>query len=580
MVSVDHEFNAAYPTQVQIGAYPSHFNLRLYIVFGITLFGFLLLIARLSWVMLWVPYQTSNIQAYGPAQLHKERGDILDRNNEIIATNLTIGSLYANPKEILDIEEAVTDLHGLFPDLKKKELRKKLSKKTTFVWLKRHLKPAEEKSIYQLGLPGLYVEKEKKRIYPFHRASGHIIGYTNIDLEGVAGIERAFNDRLLESDAPLKLTLDMRVQTAARDALLQGVEKFRAIGGSALVVDIQTGDILGAISLPDYNPHQPGSPTHISHFNRNTLGVYEMGSIFKIITLAAGLDAGVVQLTDTFDVRKPIKIGRFRINDFRGKNRILSLPEVIMYSSNIGTIMMQEKIGQERQEAFFQKLGLLDPVPFSIKEQARPLYPAPWTTPRSLTAAYGYGIAVTPLHIARAIGALVNGGKMFDLNLISKDGAQGDTVNGGVKAGALKPVIKRQTSQRVRRFMHLVAKKGTARKTYVKGYVVGSKTGSANKQSRGGYRNEHLASAVVAFPMTKPKYLVFCSLDEPKGNAETFGFATGGWTAAPVAREIIKQIGPMLGVIPVDETDKKIQNALYLNTTPGNENAEPRRIVV
>ena len=327
--------------------------------------------------------------------------------------------------------------------------------------------------------------------------------------------------------------------------LSAAMETFQAKAAAGLILDVNSGELLSMVSLPDFDPHNSNAASDFAKFNRNTLGVYEMGSTFKSFTVANALDDGVVKLTDGFDATKPIKRARFMIRDSHPEARWLTVSEIYMHSSNIGTVQIADAVGVQRQQEFLSRLGLMDSLQVELPERASPLLPASWSGISSATVSFGHGMAVTPLHLARATAALVNGGVLQPVTLLKQG-------NGQVPQGTR--VISERTSQDMRRLMRKVVEKGTGRKADVQGYLVGGKTGTAEKASAGGYdRDAMLSSFVSAFPMNDPKYLVLVVLDEPQGTKETFGYATAGWTAAPVVSRVISRLGPMMGLVPVPE---------------------------
>lgn len=534
-------------------------HLRLIIVASFLLLLFLVLIGKLTAIML-----LSESREMTPAQALGlpliTRANIVDRQGQILATNLATGSLYANPKEILDVEEVVVKLTGLFPDINPLTLRENLLSGKSFIWIKRNLTPAQQKAVQYLGLPGVAFIREERRTYPFGEATGHVVGFTNLDLEGISGIERAHEEQLVGGGKALQLSLDIRVQNVLRDALLKHMKVFQAKAGSGIIMNVKTGEILAMVSLPDFNPHTPGDSPQENLFNINTLGLYEMGSLFKVFTIAMALDTKKVSLNDGFDATHNFKVGKFSISDFRGKRRWLTIPEIFMYSSNIGTIKIMLEVGKEAQLAFFDRIGFFKPVPINFGELAQPTPPAQWTEASAITASYGYGVAVSPLHVISALSAIINDGIQVTPTFLKHTGP----ISG-------KRVISSQTSDKMRRLLHLTVKQGTSRKADVVGYLVGGKTGSANKVVNGRYNTkEHLASAVSAFPMTDPQYIMVVTLDAPKGTKETFGYATGGWTAAPIVQDVIKAAGPILGVVPLDESRKDIRQAMYIKVNAGD----------
>lgn len=482
------------------------------------------------------------------------RADIVDRNGEILATNLKTGSLYAKANQLLDPEEAAQKLSALFPDLSYEALLKKFASQKSFVWVKRNLTPKQQDAVYHLGIPGVYFQQEERRVYPHGSLTSHLLGLTDIDQNGISGLEKTFDFQLKGEKKTLTVSLDIRIQHVLHEELKKAIQKFRAIKGNGVLISVETGEVLAMVSLPDFDPNKPIPPNSDVTFNANTLGVYEMGSIFKTFSFAMALDSEKIGLKDSFDIAKPLRVGRFSITDHRPKYKVLTVPEIFMYSSNIGTGKIVMEIGPTHQKAFMKKLGFFEPIDLELPETGRPLLPGQWETAEMITISYGYGLAVTPLHVVRAVAALINGGVLKNLSLVPNPNP-----DEGIQ------IIKPKTSNIMRRLLYLGAQKGTAKKARVPGYMVGGKTGSANKKIQGGYqKKDHLASAVVAFPMTDPKYVLLVTLDSPKPTKETFGFATGGWTAAPVAKEVIFRIAPLLGIMPVDEQTPEIQSAMYL----------------
>ena len=494
-----------------------------------------------------------------------ERADIVDRGGVLLATNLNTASLYANPKLILDPGDAAWKLVGVLPELSYASVRAKLTSGRGFVWIKRNLTPRQQYAVNRLGLPGFAFQTEQRRIYPQGRLLAHVLGFTGIDNQGLAGIEKSFDVQLgeqrLAGQGPLALSLDVRVQHALRDELAGAVARYRAEGGAGLVLDAKSGEVLALVSLPDFEPNQIAASAGDARFNRATLGVYELGSVFKIVTMALALDSRTVDLTDTYDATKPIRIARYVIRDFHAKKRWLSVPEIFVYSSNIGAARMALDVGAAAQRKFLDKLGLLSRASIELPEVGLPLYPSKWRDVNTMTIAFGHGIAVSPLQLASAVAAVVNGGVLVPATLIKRE--EGPLVRG-------RRVISPETSTTIRRLLRLVVELGTGKKASAEGYLVGGKTGTAEKVGAQGYRRRALVSSFVgAFPMTAPRYVVLALLDEPHGDEESFGFATGGWTAAPVVGRVIARIAPILGVAPVDETAPEIRRAMALKTGVG-----------
>ena len=470
------------------------------------------------------------------------RADILDRNGVLLATDYPKTSVFADPKLVLDAETAANRLAPVL-GIDRRRLLARLSRPGRFVWLKRHISGAEERSLVRLGLPGIGFRTELHRVYPQRQLASHLIGFVGIDNQGLAGIERSFEDRLTggaTTPPPLVLTLDIGVQEAVRSELAAAVERFRAKGGTGLVLDAGSGDILAMVSLPDFDPnHYQGVPPE-ARFNRNTQGTYELGSLFKVFTVAMALDAGVVDIGDGYDATQPLAFGRYRINDFHAHRRWLSVAEVIAFSSNIGAAKMATELGVEGQRAYLQRFGLLGRHPIRLPEVGDPQSPSPWRPINTVTAAYGHGVAVSPLQTADAFAQVLCSAPRPPAHLVPED-----------LPPAEGPVVSAETAAKLRWLMWLTVAEGTGDQAAVPGYLVGGKTGSADKAgARGYHHNGILSSFIAAFPIYQPRYVVLVTLDEPKGDAATFGFAHGGWTAAPTVGRIIGRIGPLLGLPP------------------------------
>jgi len=474
--------------------------------------------------------------------LRMDRADIVDRSGEILATSLPTDSLYADPKSVIDAEEAARKLVIVLPDLSESELIARLTSDRRFVWIRRHLTPQQKYAVNRLGIPGLSFQRDERRVYPHGNLASHILGLTDVDNRGLAGVERYFEDALAGGRTPLQLSLDIRVQHVLTEELAKAVDDFDAIGASGVVLDIDSGEVVAMASLPDYDPNLPVADDHPGRFNRATLGVYEMGSTFKVLTAAMALDAGVVTLDGGYDASKPIKIGRFTIDDYKPKHRWLSVPEIIKFSSNIGAAKMALDVGIEGQRRFLADLDLLHPVSIELPEVGRPLIPATWREINAMTIGFGHGLSVSPLQLAAAVGTIINDGVQRPLTLLKRR-------PGERPAG--HQVIAPRTSQAMRGLLRLVVTDGTGRRAEAPGYEIGGKTGTAEKIGRQGYRKEALISSfVAAFPMSDPRYVVFVLIDEPKPNAHSNGYATGGVVAAPVIRRVVERSALFLGVSP------------------------------
>ena len=475
------------------------------------------------------------------------RADIVDRNGILMATSLNTASLFANPRLVLDPEQAALRLSTALPDINVKAIEKKLRSNRGFVWLRRHLTPRQQYAVNRLGIPALNFQREARRMYPLGPLASHVLGFTDIDNKGLSGVERYFDKELRTRQENMALSIDVRVQHVLEHELGAAMKEFRAIGAAGLVMDVNTGEIVAMSSLPSFDPNQSGSIPEDLRFNRTTLGVYEMGSTFKIFTTAMALDAGTVTLKGGYDATNPIRIARFTIKDFHAKKRWLSVPEIFMYSSNIGAVKMALDVGISGHQKFLARLGMLKTVAVELSETGAPLSPNRWREINSMTISFGHGLAVSPLHLVAGVASIVNGGIYRTPTLVRRNPAD-------VPAG--KRVISEETSLQMRRLMRLVVEQGTGRKAAAPGYLVGGKTGTAEKVSGRGYKRKALISSfVAAFPMHKPRYVVLAMLDEAKGTKKTFGYATGGWVAAPVVGAVVRRIAPVLGLRPMKDTD-------------------------
>lgn len=497
---------------------------------------------------------------------HTGRADIVDRNGILMATSLNTASLFANPRLVLDPEQAAIRLATALPGINVQAIEKKLRSDRGFVWLKRHLTPRQQYAVNRLGIPALNFQREARRMYPLGSLAAHALGFTDVDNKGLSGIERYFDKELRTRQDNMSLSIDVRVQHVLEHELGTAMKKFSAIGAAGLVMDVNTGEVIAMSSLPSFDPNQPGAIAQDLRFNRTTLGVYEMGSTFKIFTTAMALDAGTVSLRGGYDATNPIRIARFTIRDFHAKKRWLSVPEIFMYSSNIGTVKMALDVGISGHRNFLTNIGMMKPVGIELSETGAPLAPNRWREINSMTISFGHGLAVSPLHLVAGVSAMVNGGIYRTPTLVRRAPAE-------TPAG--KRVVTAETSAKMRRLMRLVVKNGTGRNAAAPGYLVGGKTGTAEKVSGRGYKKKALISSfVAAFPMHKPRYVVLAMLDEAKGTKETFGYATGGWVAAPVVGAVVRRIAPVLGLHPIKETDA-VHDALSIEIS-GKSAREPR----
>ena len=486
------------------------------------------------------------------------RADITDRNGVLLATSLTTASLYAHPRNIIDPEQTAIRLSRALPRLDAKKIENKLRSDANFVWLYRHLTPRKHHAIHRLGIPALEFQRESRRMYPVGPLASHVLGYTDLDSKGLAGIERYFDKTLRTSQKSIALSIDVRVQHMLEHELRIGKKTFRASGAAGLVMDVNSGEVLAMASLPSYNPNHHRKISLPQRFNRATLGVYEMGSTFKIFTTAMALELGIVTLSDGYDCTNPIKVSRFSIRDYHAKKRWLSVKEIFIHSSNIGSAKMALAVGVQQHQKFLMKLGLLKPIKIELFETAKPLSPSPWRKINSMTIAYGHGMAVSPLHLAAGVAAIVNGGIYHPPTLVQRKDKQ---------QFAGRRVISEETSQTMRHLLWQAVENGTGRRAAVPGFLIGGKTGTAEKSSKKGYHRKSLISSfVAAFPMNKPKFVILVMLDEAKGTKKTSGSATGGRIAAPIVRSVVQRIAPILGLQPT-KSKQSYQRAVTASVT-------------
>ena len=513
---------------------------RIRIRIGVAIFMFALLIGivRLAEISLLSPKRAGGL---GAIQAPEFRADIVDRNGELMATTLSTYALYARPKYIWNPDETAAKLVRQFPSLDYAVVKDRVSRKADQVLIKRGLTPREKQSVFLMGLPGLMFEDEPQRVYPRGSLASHIVGFADVDMVGLAGAEKAFNSLLTDPQAPnVTLSIDMRVQSALTDELAKGLAHFKAKTNAGIVLNIKTGEVLAMASLPDFDPNAPNTSSPQNLYNHASMSTYELGSVFKPITMAMALEAGVTDLEELFPVQKPLKVRDKFIRDDHPSKVPLAMPEIMAESSNRGTAMMAMRVGGDGQQAFLKKLGLMDRVGIELHESARPQVQREWQDITTVTVSYGHGISVTPLALSAAIGSLLNGGEYITPTILKRD---------SVNLPERRRVIAENTSQTVRDLMRYVATNGTGRNARVKGYDIMGKTGTADKPSGNGYDERRLVSSFVsAFPYNDPTYLVFITYDEPKAVKGTYGYATAGWNATPTAGRVIERIGPMLGV--------------------------------
>ncbi|MDU8911169.1 penicillin-binding protein 2 [Aestuariicoccus sp. MJ-SS9] len=495
------------------------------------------------------------------------RADIVDRQGRLLATNMETHSLYAHPLQMIEPERAAAELVKIFPDLDRERLVKDFTGKRKFLWVKKKISPEQKQAVHDIGEPGLLFGPREMRLYPNGSLASHILGGAQFGREGVhsaevigtAGVEKYFDETLRDparEGAPLELSLDLSVQAAMERVLYGGMKLLNARGAAAVLMDVHTGEVISLASLPDFdpndrpNPPTEGSPSDSPLFNRAVQGVYELGSTFKIFAAAQAMDLGLVGAHTVIDTSGPLKVGGFKIGEFRNKNYgELSVAEIIVKSSNRGTGRLALAIGTTRQQEFLKSLGFFDPTPIEIFEAAagKPLLPKRWTDLSSVTISYGHGLSTSPLHLAAGYAAIANGGHTVKPTLLRQDGPQYGP-----------RVMSEEVSAAARAMLRLVVshQKGTASFAEVPGYQVGGKTGTADKpKERGGgyYKDKVIATFASMFPAHDPKYVLIVTLDEPVETSGDKPRRTAGWTAVPVAAEIIGRIAPLLGLRPGPE---------------------------
>lgn len=489
-----------------------------------------------------------------------QRADIVDREGRILATNLVTNSLYAQPPQMIDPVGSAEKLAAIFPDLDAERLKKDFTGKRKFLWVKKKISPEQMQLVHEIGDPGLLFGPREMRLYPNGAIASHVLGGASFGREGVrsaevvgtAGVEKTFDTWLRDpanGGAPLQLSLDLTVQSTVEDVLYGGMRLMNAKAAAAILMDVQTGEIVALASLPDFDPNTrpapllKGNPGDSPLFNRAVQGVYELGSTFKVFAVAQALELGLVNPDTIVDTKSPMIWGKYRINDFHNYGKQLSVTDVIVKSSNIGTAHIAQMIGGERQQQFLKSLGFFDPVPVELAEAStgRPLLPKRWSDISTMTISYGHGLSASPLHLAAAYATIANGGTRITPTILKTDHRQQG-----------ERVISANTAAEILDMMRQVVSRGTASFGEVPGYAVGGKTGTADKPKPTGgyYKDKVIATFASVFPTNAPKYVLVVSLDEPVESSGTEPRRTAGWTAVPVGAEIIRRAAPLLGMRP------------------------------
>lgn len=495
------------------------------------------------------------------AAISVARADIVDRNGRLLATNFETHALYAQPPQMVDPAAAAKGLAAIFPDLKEEELLKDFTGKRKFLWIRKKISPEQMQLVHEIGDPGLLFGPRDMRLYPNGALAAHVLGGASFGKEGVsaaevigvAGVEKQFDDYLRDpanGQKPLQLSLDLTIQAAAERVLYGGMRLMNAKGATSVLMDVKTGEVISVVSLPTFDPNNrprpatKGDQSDSPLFNRSVQGVYELGSAFKIFTAAQAVDLGLVSPSTVINTAGPMRVGGFRIGEFRNKNYgKLSVADIIVKSSNRGTGRMALQIGIKRQQEFLKSLGFFEPTDFEIVEArtGKPLLPKRWTELSAVTVSYGHGLSSSPMHLAAGYAAIANGGRLVKPTILKQNGPRlGDRVMSEGAARAARDMLRK------------VVTDGTASMAEVPGYAVGGKTGTADKpKPRGGYYDDKvIATFATMFPAHDPKYVLVVTLDEPVETSGDKPRRTAGWTAVPVAAEMIGRIAPLLGLRP------------------------------
>ncbi len=534
-------------------------RVRLWVATILFLFGLLAVFGRLVDLTLLRSGEELSGGARHPA-FAAGRADITDRNGTLLATTLVTSSLYANAKKVQNPQEAAKKLVALFPQLKEETVLARLKSDKSFVWLLRHLTPHQQAQVLELGIPGLDFMRDYRRIYPQGRLASHVLGFTDIDNVGVAGVECSFDERLRTQAEPLRLSLDARLQTIMYDEIQKGIEEFGCLGGSGCLMDLKTGEVLAMASFPDFDPNKPtkvDNPNAL--FNKVTLGVYEMGSIMKIPNTAMALESGKLSLASTFDTSQVLKIGRFTPTDYRANHGVINIAEIFVHSSNKGSARIALALGGEHQKAFLKKIGALDPVTLELPEKGAPIVPKRWREDKVITISYGYGLSMGQLQSLTVMASLVRPWGRINPTLVAKE--TDAPVHGEL-------LVSDKTRKSLLHLMRFVVTQGTSRKAQVPGYFIGGKTGTADLLENGRYNKQRVSSAflgILGEDISSVRYIIVVRLDDPQRLAKTYGFNTAGWNVVPVAGRIMGRVAGVVGLLPRE--DGKILEPFFQNAS-------------
>ncbi len=503
---------------------------RVFFIYFCIIVGFTALIIRLLFIVtLNEQKDVNNIYNQGK---NPKRADIVDRNGVIIATDLNIKLLYANHSLIRDPKYVAKKLSTAFEDLPYDILLKKLSQsKDGWVLIKRNITPKQEQIINNLNIAGLIFEESKTRVYPQKSSLSHLVGYTDLDGNGLSGIEKQYDQFLKAGKQDLKLATDIRIQDILNYELKNAIVKFKALAAFGVIMNVKNGEILALSSLPNFDLNNQKTASSKEKFNKATYGVYELGSVFKIFNHALAFENNLINIKEEYDVKKPIKYGRFTIDDDHKKKDRLTIEEIFTESSNIGSVKISQRFEKNQQKEFLKKLGLLGKIQTDFPSLGTTIYPKKWGKISSATIAFGHGIAVTPLHLTNSVAAILNNGKLTNPSFVKVNNQPEFT-----------QIVTKNTSNKIKNLMEKTIDVGTGRKAQVTGYRIGGKTGTAEKAEKGKYnKNKTLASFISAFPINNPEYIIYVGIDQPN-----YTFNTGGMVAAPVTKNIITNILPII----------------------------------
>lgn len=530
---------------------------RICLVLAALLVGFAGLAARLI-ALGTGPGEAPKIAVHSSAvERTLSRPDLVDRKGRILATDLEVYWAYGDPARVVDVDEAAEKLARVLPDGDPAALREKLAGEGRFVWLYRGLTPNQAEAIHRLGLPGVGLFTESQRVYPAGATGVHVLGHTDIDNRGIAGIEKHIDAAGTIAEPPatgderaqVRLSLDLGVQHVLRDELLKARTRYQAAAVAGLIMDVHSGEVRALTSLPDYDPNRREQSLKPDNNNRLVAGTFEIGSVFKAFTVAMALDHGIIKLDDRYDIKTPLDVGGFRIADKYAKTTYATVPEIFIRSSNTGSARIALDVGGYRQRDFLDRLGLLTPLKTELPPTASAQVPRVWRESTTVTVSYGHGIAVAPLNFAAAGAALVNGGYLVRPTFLERGRGEGRRL--------AQKVLRSSTSDAMRRLLRRNVVEGTGRRAEVKGYRIGGKTGTANKPVAGGYsRKKFISTFFAAFPMDDPQYLVLVMVDEPKPTEAAHRRTEAAWNAVPTVAAVISRAAPILGVAPEHEFDE------------------------